>query len=169
VYKFLFIIILFLFPLLSPGLVFAQSPVQPSVKIEYQLPYPGLLPDSPFYILKTIRDRSVGFLISAPLKKAEFDLMQADKRISAGVYLLHQKKGKQVLAESTMSKGENYFSSAIKDIKQAKKEGRQTTDMLKKMLTASQKYQEIFKELDLRGLEKRAADFEKEVSALILQ
>ncbi len=48
--------------------------------IEYALPYPGLLPDSPLYILKAIRDRIIEVLISDTMKKANFELLAADKR-----------------------------------------------------------------------------------------
>src|SRR3989344_6985739 len=52
---------------------------------EYTLPYPGILPDNLLYPIKVFRDRIVSFLISDPLKKAEFNLLQADKRLQAGV------------------------------------------------------------------------------------
>ncbi|MBF8250036.1 MAG: LPXTG-motif cell wall anchor protein, partial [Candidatus Levybacteria bacterium] len=58
-------------------------------EVNYELPYPGLLPDSPLYFLRVTRDKLVSFLISDPLKKAEFDLLQADKRLNAGIYLLN--------------------------------------------------------------------------------
>ena len=87
-------------------------------EINYELPYPGLLPDNPLYFLRVIRDRIVGFLISDPLKKSEFDLLQADKRLNAGIYLFN--KGKISLAFSTISKAENYFEEAIDKIKEAK-------------------------------------------------
>ena len=35
---------------------------------QYNLPYPGLLPDNRFYLLKMIRDRVVGMLIADPIK-----------------------------------------------------------------------------------------------------
>jgi len=93
-----------------------------TAEVNYDLPYPGLLPDSPLYFLRIIRDWSVGFLISDPLKKSEFDLLQADKRLNAGIYLFND--GKISLAFSTISKAENYFQEAIDKMKEAKMEGR---------------------------------------------
>lgn len=79
-------------------------------KVEYTLPYPGMLPDHPLYNLKRVRDYILERLIADPVKKAEFYILQADKRLQMGVYLAAQ--GKNVLAESTISKGEKYLEKA---------------------------------------------------------
>ena len=145
-------------------------------KVEYQLPYPGLLPDSPLYFLKMVRDRIVGFLISDPLKKAEFDLLAADKRLNAGIYLLNKDKSKSALAYSTISKGENYFEEAIKNVREAKKQGMDTNDIIRRLSDSSYKHQEVLtmlrkkapKELkeSFMSLEKRAKDLRKQVESL---
>ena len=146
--------------------------------IEYDFPYPGILPDHPLYFLKMIRDRIVGFLISDPLKKAEFNLLQADKRLNAGIYLLDKnidKNGK--LAQSTISKAENYFDEAVIKVKEAKKQGIDTKDILRRLSESSKKHQEVLQSLknkapqDLKDdydyLQKRVKDFEKQVSSLM--
>lgn len=156
----------------SPSAVISPTPM-----IEYQLPYPGLLPDSPLYFLKTFRDRIIGFLISDPLRKAEFDLLTADKRLNGGVYLLRKDKSKEELAFSTISKGENYFGEAISKVKEAKKQGMDATFVLKKLSLSLKKHKEVLKELEtkvsqktkqeVKVLEKRGDNFEKEVNSLL--
>src|ERR1700704_2037322 len=47
------------------------APNNTSQTVDYTLPYPGLLPDSPLYFLKTFRDRLISFFISSPIKKAD--------------------------------------------------------------------------------------------------
>lgn len=146
--------------------------------IKYDLPYPGLLPDSPLYFLKTARDRLINFLIADPLKKAEFNLLQADKRLQAGVYLF-KKQGKERLAESTISKGENYFEQAIKEVEKAKKQGRDTVSIIERLSLAAKKHQEVLKELENKSpqdvkrsitlLRERTANFEKQVNSLRLK
>src|SRR3989344_1770388 len=85
-----------------------SADIEENKSVDYDLPYPGLLPDHPLYFLKMMRDSAIGFLISDPLKKAEFDLLQADKRLNSGLYLLHNDKDKNAeLAQSTISKGED--------------------------------------------------------------
>ena len=101
--------------------------------IEYTLPYPGLLPDSPLYGLKTLRDRIMLFLIADPIKKAEFDLLQANKRVSAGMFLA--KKKQYPIAVSTISKGENYFEDALSSAKEAQSRGVSGNDVVQKQLS----------------------------------
>ena len=55
--------------------------------VDYQLPYPGMLPDNPLYFLKVFRDNLTSFFINKPLDKAHFDLLQSDKDVEAS-YLL---------------------------------------------------------------------------------
>ena len=113
-------------------------------KINYELPYPGLLPDSPIYFLRIIRDKTVGFLISDPLRKAEYDLLQADKRLNAGIYLFNSGKDEKKisLALSTISKAENYFDQAVQKAKAARKEGREINGIARRLIESNKKHQQ---------------------------
>ncbi len=153
-----------------------MASVSPTPLPEYQLPYPGILPDNTLYPLKALRDRIMSFLVSDPLKKAALDLLQADKRLNAGIYLVN--KGKIDLAISTISKGENYFDGAISNIKDAKKQGMEVKDILRKISLSSLKHQQVLKDLSKKAskdeqqqafleLEKRAMELEKKVDNLM--
>lgn len=167
-----FVILLLSFSLLSP-LTFAlekdlsASPSSEIVKsVNYELPYPGLLPDSPLYFLRTLRDKTVSLLISDPLKKAEFNLLQADKRLNAGIYLVN--KNKDALALTTISKAENYFSEAIDKLEEAKNQGRGINGLQMKMKDALVKH-----ELELRKLSEKVdkdlkSGFENEVKRVVV-
>lgn len=122
---------------------FAQTtPIAQNPTIDYQLPYPGILPDNPLYNLKTLRDKLQSFLISSPSKKSEFDLLQADKRLSIAIELFNLKK--YDLAESTISKGENYFEDSIKNIKVSKMQGTVVDpSFLTSMDLSSKKHKEV--------------------------
>ena len=51
-----------------------------SVDIKYNLAYPGkVLPDSPFWSLKALRDRVWLFVTTNPYRKSELNLLFADK------------------------------------------------------------------------------------------
>lgn len=93
--------------------------VQP--KIEYALPYPGILPDHPLYNLKRFRDYVLERLISDPVRKSEFYVLQGDKRLAMGMALFAQGKG--VLAESTLSKGEKYMEKSVSGVASLKTNG----------------------------------------------
>lgn len=170
-------IVFFLIFLLIVQFSFAQelTPIVNSPQqVDYQMPYPGLLPDSPLYFLKAFRDKIISFLISDPLKRAQFDLLEADKRMSGSRYLFEQNKNKEELVISTISKGENYFEEGIVKIKEAKKEGQEVSGISGKFHDASIKHQEILKEMEIKAvnkegfktIEKRIAGLEKEVNSI---
>src|SRR3989344_3906165 len=60
-------------------------------KSNYVLPYPGMLPDSPLYKIKVLRDKVTAYLISDPQKKAEFYLLQTDKQMGMILPLINKK------------------------------------------------------------------------------
>lgn len=114
-------------------------------KVEYTLPYPGILPDHPLYFLKMFRDRVVGWFITDPLKKAEYNLLQADKRLGSGLSLIE--KGKMDLAEQTISKGENYLEEALNEAEKAQKAGKDINALMSKLSLATLKHQEVLQEV----------------------
>lgn len=155
-YTFVFILFLSFFVLVTP--VSAQEDMEvtivpsvtatPAPQSEYTLPYPGLLPDNPFYWLKATRDKVVSVLIGDPIKKAEFDLLQSDKRFNAAVFLLKNDSKKEILAITTVSKAENYYEEGINRAMEAKKEGRDVSGIGKNMADAAEKYTQIFQRME---------------------
>lgn len=136
-----FLIALIIFLFLTNSKSFAEDLMaSSSAKVVYQLPYPGVLPDNPLYRLKALRDRIIEILVADPLKKGELNLLQADKRLAAGIALLAG--GKEELALSTISKGENYFEKAITDASTAKSKGQETGTMVRKLGLAAEKHEE---------------------------
>lgn len=89
--------------------------------VVYTLPYPGILPDNPLYILKIIRDRITEFATRDYIKKSELYLLNSDKRVVMAQALV--KKGKNKLAIDTFMKGEKYFFQIPKLIITSKKQG----------------------------------------------
>jgi hypothetical protein len=184
--KYIFVAFFAAFLVLLPITVFAQdamleksatkSAEEKMEKVEYQLPYPGILPDNPLYFMKMLRDRITSFLISDPKKKAEFHLLSADKRLNAGVYLLDSKDlddKKIELAISTISKAENYFSESIQKVNEARSQGVEALDMQTRLKNALAKHTEVVMSLenkisknypkDFSILQKRLSDFQKEI------
>jgi hypothetical protein len=116
--------------------------------VNYELPYPGMLPDNPLYIFKVIRDGIVKLLINDELTKARFSLKNAEKRIYAGKMLVE--KGKDKLAVEIIAKGNNYLDDALVAIKKAKVNTPKNTDIkpfLSQFRTASMKFNEIYEGL----------------------
>jgi hypothetical protein len=143
-------IIFFLFAalcLICP-LPVAAITISPTPAIDYKLPYPGILPDSPFYILKIIRDNVSGFFISSPVKKAEYDINMADVRMSAALVLADNKKDIP-LAKTTISQAQKYLEKAMMNIKIAKSQGIDVQLIMKRYNQAKSKYQEVVNHIKL--------------------
>ena len=133
----------------------APTPVQ---VVPYTLPHPGLLPGHMFYSLKTMRDDIKGFLISGPLKKAEFNLLLADKYVQTSYLLVMGEKKDVAAAAQAFAKGEAYFEEAVRKTDDAKKQGLDTADITKRLTLANLKYREI-----MQVIEKGATATEKEL------
>ncbi len=180
-----FFLSLLLFTSLTPSRVFAsatQAVATPSAtatassQIDYVLAYPGILPDNLLYPLKMIRDAIVGFLIADPLKKAQFDLLQTDKRVNAALFLANSGDRKN-LALSTLSKAANYFEQAIDKTRQAKKEGQDVQSFVNQLHLANEKHQQVVQEIqsllpgnkrsDLDGVRLRLQSYQKQVNQLM--
>lgn len=106
--------------------------------VSYEMAYPGMLPDSPLYKLKVLRDKAITFLISDPLKKIDFYLLQADKGLGAASMLAD--KGNIELAKETALKAENnmtLISDQLRAMKTKPEDG-----LFERLKTASRKHQE---------------------------
>lgn len=125
-----------------------SNPVFASGKVvSYNLAWPGILPDSPFYKVKVFRNKILEKMIISPVKKVEFDLLMADKTILASKLLLD--KGEVSLAKETVLKGENYYSQLVQDYNKTLLQGYQIPhDLDKKITLAAKKHQEVFKEME---------------------
>jgi hypothetical protein len=114
-------------------------------KIEYYLPYPGLLPDSQLYKVKALRDRIALWLTFGGEKKAKRELLYADKRINAAIFLV--KGGKYSLGISTATKAEKYLESAMGRAVTEAKAGRDVKSFLMELSKAGAKHLEVLKGL----------------------
>lgn len=117
----------------------AQISTSPA-EIHYELPYPGILPDHPLYFLKVARDRLVGFLISDPIKKSEFNLLQSDKKLFAAQMLFADEKDE--MAIETLSKSNNYMHNAISEAQRVEEMGRDIGPLRSKIKVSLAKHEE---------------------------
>lgn len=112
--------------------------------VEYYLPHHGLLPDSPFWFIKALRDKVWVQLTRDPVKRAQLLLLFADKRISMAQELIQ--KGEGELGVSTAVKAEQYLEEAFTQYREAEKLGIDTADFLQKLTRASLKHREMLEE-----------------------
>ena len=124
----------------SPGVESTPTP-----KVDYYLPYPGILPDHPLYKVKMVRDWIWLWLTTEPVKKAELLLLFADKRIGAGKALI---EGNQVsLGISTLTKGEKYAERVVIEARNAKEKGKDIKKVVDRLKKALLKYGEVLSDL----------------------
>jgi hypothetical protein len=115
-------------------------------KIDYFLAYPGrVLPDSPFWPLKALRDKIWLLFTTDSLRLAELKLLFADKRIGSSQILF--KKGKVSLGLSTLTKAEKYLEEATLMEEEVRKSGIDTSEFLLRLSKASLKHYEITQSL----------------------
>lgn len=111
-------------------------------KVAYELPYPGILPDHPLYIMKIARDRVLEYTTRDPVKKAQLYLLLSDKRVAMSLALIQ--KGKIKPAISTLSKGEKYFLQIPVLVKTAEKQGSAVSaDFIQQLKLSNQKHREV--------------------------
>ena len=146
----------------NDGTVIISPTPTPITYVEYEMPYPGLLPDNPFYIMKTTRDQLIGLLITDEAKKAEFALLQADKRFQAGYMLFQKDEKKKDLAFTTISKSHNYLHNAITSTEKSHKDKTAVTDTDQRIIKSIRKQQEL-----LRNVQKTKRSAKQEVTVAL--
>ncbi len=95
----------------SPMVLSESVESEKAQSIDYLLAYPGKVgPDHPLWYAKVIRDKAWLALTFNANKKAELNLLFADKRLSSAVELF--KNNKPDLGIATLTKSEKYLETA---------------------------------------------------------
>lgn len=136
------------------------------INIEYYLAYPGkVLPDSPLWPVKALRDKVWLFLTTNTSRKAELKLLFADKRLGSAELLF--KKGKPEIGFTTLTKAEKYLEEAVRQEQENRKEGVDTTEFLQRLAYASLKHYQVIENIlplspdDAKPLIIRTQDYSK--------
>ena len=117
-----------------------------NVKVDYYFPYPGtILPDHPLWGLKALRDHVWLVLTAKPERKAELNLLFANKRIVASKILFEADKPE--LAYSVLTKSEKYLESALSEEEIARSRSVDTKAFLMSLNLAVLKHREELGEI----------------------
>ena len=126
-------------------------------KVDYTLPYPGILVDHPLYFLKKLRDQVLERLISDPVRKIEFYVLQSDKALNAGIFL--GARNKQALASEMFAKSGASMENAVKAATALKAQGREIPGYVVERLNKSlAKHQEMLSDLGQKATETQKAN-----------
>ncbi len=116
------------------------------ININYNLAYPGkILPDNFFWPLKAFRDRVWLWVTTNPSRKAELNLLFADKRLGASKILFE--RGKAEEGYIVLTKAEKYLETAQFLEKQNRIKGLDTYEFLLRIANASLKHGEVINEV----------------------
>ncbi len=108
----------------------------------YVLPYPGILPDHPLYFLKAFRDRIVELLISDPVRKAEFYVLQSDKWLNTALFTKEAKKTEYL--ERSLRYAVDFERRAVSALEGVKQSGKQIEpSLLEKLTWSNRKHMQI--------------------------
>ncbi len=136
-----------------------QDATTSAEKIDYNLAFPGILPDHPLYKIKVLRDKLALMLIGDPKKRIEYYLLQTDKGILATAMLVDKNEIK--LAHETALKAEDNYTQLTFELKRLSE--KPSPDFFKRLQTASAKHQEV-----LQSLVDRVPESEKSMFKTVL-
>ena len=131
--------------------VFSQSPtptpiIGQKIEVDYFVAYAGkVLPDSPLWPLKALRDKLWLAVTLNLSKKAEILLLFADKRLAMAQELMGKQNAE--LSVSTLTKAEKYLEEAINQERKARAKGQDTTEFAKRLHIATLKHRQILEEI----------------------
>lgn len=169
--SFLTITLCLVLTLLITKPIFAQNnnPATPSATpsvetVQYNLPYPGILPDHPLYFLKSLRDRIVATLISDSSKKAEFYLLKSDKYLNEAIFLTD--KGRDDKAEESIIKSNDATEETLKAIDKALSEQKDLKGVPHNLETSLKKHEQVLKNLKTKMNKEYSQNIDKELKRI---
>jgi hypothetical protein len=127
---------------------FASQPAMAAADnhVNYELPYPGILPGNPLYSVKSARDSLMQWMTRDNIKKAQLRLQISDKQVRGAQMLLKDKdydRAEQILMES-----EDIFDKALEDALNAKEQGASpTSEFRQKMHDSNLKHKQVISDI----------------------
>jgi len=113
--------------------------------ILYPLPFPGILPNHPLYFFKVVRDTLIEKMITSDVKKAEFYILQADKRLQMSLQLSSDKYTS--LRETTRNEAFLYREKSFTTLRNAfEKNILVPRYVLEKLLVSTKKHEEVLQD-----------------------
>lgn len=113
--------------------------------VEYQLPYPGILADHPFFFLKDLRNTYRIWTAPSHIPKSIEYLDQADSTIAMAQPL--REKGKLKLSVESVAKANELFKQAVFHYKENEESTEESRAHLEQLRNANKKHREVADEL----------------------
>lgn len=145
------VFLIFLFTLTGPmrlsnakdSVDLKQAETQESIL--YALPFPGILPNHPLFFLKSLRDFIIEKMITNDVKRAEFYILQADKRLQMSLELSGDEYTS--LREATRNEAFLYREKSFTTVHNAfEKNILVPRYVLEKLLLSTKKHEEVLQD-----------------------
>lgn len=128
--------------------------------VEYQMPYPGLLPDSPIYGFKKLRDFVWLMGTGDYGKKAEVLLLLSDKQMKGAELMMD--KGKAGASVEMARRSEELFRQILENNKKGQQQGRKPqSEFIQQLKLSNQKHAEIITDLLTEAPQGKRAELEE--------
>lgn len=136
------IIFLFLvgFSILIPCFTQAKAEGQ-TVKSSYVLPYPGFMPGNKLYKVYTLFDIIEKYYSFGDFAQFSYNLSKSDKYLVEAKTLFEYNQ--YPLALAALQRSDHYFKNTYPNLMIAKKHGKDISDKIQALNSASQKHQEV--------------------------
>lgn len=128
-----------------------------------ELPEPGVLPDSPFYFLKTWSEGIGTFFTFGDIAKVERFLNLSEKRLAEAETLVE--KGKPEIAERAIARYQEHFNLALAKAEEARTKGLDIDEVLVKVAEATLKHQAVLADVYERVPEQAKSAIERAMQA----
>jgi len=133
--------------------------VQTNNTVDYDLPFSGMLPDNPFYIIKKARDHMYIFFTRDHIKKSELLLKVSDKKVSMAEQLAEKEKWDLVV--ETLEDSQDDCDQMLFSMETSQKIGTSPSPELVVIAqTSNQKREEVMEQLLLDAPEKYQSPIE---------
>ncbi|MFH1864026.1 MAG: DUF5667 domain-containing protein [bacterium] len=128
-----------------------------------ELPEPGVLPDSPFYFVKSWTE-GIGTLFTfGDVAKAERFINLSEKRLAEAEALVE--KGKPEIAERAIGRYQEHLDRALTKAEEAKTKGLDTDEVLAKVAEATLKHQAVLADVYEKVPEQAKSAIERAMQA----
>jgi len=117
------------------------------IEIDYYFAHPGsVLPNHPLWPVKALRDKIWLFVTTDPIKKAELNLLFADKRLGSAKILFE--KDNPELGYTTLTKSQKYFEKACRIEQNSREAGLNTDELIRRLTLAALKHRQAIKQIE---------------------
>ena len=130
---------------------------------ETELPDPGLLPDNPFYFLKTWKESIQTFFTFVEENKAKQFLHLSEVRLAEYQKMID--KGKTEIAKKTLDKYEKQLNHALEKADQAKEKGKDVEKLKEEISEKILKHQEVLESVLEKVPEQAKQGIERAIEA----